>query len=75
MKFSPPTQSSLLKAGSIMWVFGFVFVFVFFACLFVLLEIPAYLWHSEGRQLLSFMSVPIAVAVEQIVTCCSLGPC
>jgi len=39
------------------------------------LEIPAYLRPSEGKQLLSFISVPTAVAFGQIFTCCSLGPC
>lgn len=39
------------------------------------LEIPAYLRPSEGKQLLSFISVPLAVAFEQILTCCSLGSC
>ena len=29
---------------------------------------------SEGKQLLSFVSVPIAVAFEQILICFSLGP-
>ena len=29
----------------------------------------------EGRQLLSFTSVPTAVVFEQILTCCSLGSC
>ena len=40
----------------------------------ILLEIPAYLRLSEGKQLLSFVSVPIVVASEQILTYCSLGP-
>jgi len=38
------------------------------------LEIPACLWPSEGK-LLSFTSVPAAVTFEQVLTCCSLGPC
>ena len=41
----------------------------------ILLEIPAYLRLSEGKQLLSFVSVPVVVASEQILTYCSLGPC
>jgi len=40
-----------------------------------LLEIPAYWWPSEDKQLLSFISMPVAVAFEQILACCSLGPC
>jgi len=40
-----------------------------------LLEIPTYLRPSEGKQLLSFISVPTAVVFEQILTCYSLGPC
>ena len=39
------------------------------------LEIPAYLKPAEVRQLLSFLSLPTAFACEQILTCCSLGPC
>ena len=39
-----------------------------------LLEIPVYLQPSEGKQPLSIISVPMAVAFEQILTCCSLGP-
>jgi len=39
----------------------------------ILLEIPVYLQLSEGKHLLSFSSA--AVVVEQILTCCSLGPC
>ena len=39
------------------------------------LEIPAYLKPAEIRQLLSFLSLPTAFACEQILTCCSLGPC
>jgi len=30
---------------------------------------------SEGKQLLSFISVPTAVVFVQIFTCCSLGSC
>ena len=41
----------------------------------VVLEILAYLRSSKGKQLLSFMFVPAAVAFEQVPTCCSLGPC
>jgi len=41
----------------------------------VLLEIPAYLRPSESKQILSFVSVPPAVAFEQVFTCCNLGPC
>jgi len=41
----------------------------------ILLEIPVYLRPFEGKQLLSFISVTTAVAFEQILTCCSLGPC
>ena len=37
------------------------------------LEIPVYLRPSEGKQLLSFISVPSAVASEQVLACCSLG--
>ena len=40
----------------------------------ILLEISAYLRPSEGEQLLSFIFVPIAVVLEQTLTC-SLGPC
>ena len=40
-----------------------------------LLEIPAYLRPSEGKQLLSFISVPTAVVFEQILACCILGLC
>ena len=38
-------------------------------------EIPAYLRPSEGKQILSFVSVPMAVAFELTLTCCSLGLC
>ena len=41
----------------------------------ILLEIPAYLRPFESKQLFSFFSVPMAVAFERILTCCSLGPC
>ena len=39
----------------------------------ILLAIPVYLQLSEGKHLLSFSSA--AVVVEQILACCSLGPC
>ena len=40
-----------------------------------LLEVPVHLRPSEGKQLLSFISVPTAAAaVEQILAFCSLGP-
>ena len=41
----------------------------------VLLDILAYLRLSEGKQLFSFISVPTAVAFEQVLTFCSLAPC
>ena len=41
----------------------------------ILLEIPACVQPSEGKQLLSFISVPRAVAFEQVLACCSLGSC
>src|SRR5699024_7847101 len=49
----------------------------------ILPEIPAYLRSSKGKQVwffcllvfLPFTFVPVAVAVEQVLTCCSLGPC
>ena len=41
----------------------------------ILLEIPVYMRYSGGKQLPSFISMPTAVAFEQILTCCSLGPC
>ena len=41
----------------------------------VLLEIPGYLRPLEGKQLLSFVSVLVAVVFEHILTCCSLGLC
>jgi len=44
-------------------------------CKSILLEIPAYLRSSKGKQLLSFIFVPIVVLFEQVPTCCSLGPC
>ena len=40
-----------------------------------LLEIPAYLRPSEGKQLLSFISVPAVVAFGQVHILCSLEPC
>jgi len=30
---------------------------------------------SKGKHILSFVCVPMAVVFEQILTCCSLGPC
>lgn len=39
------------------------------------LEIPAYLWPLEGKQIVSFVSVSMAAASEYILTCCSLGLC
>ena len=41
----------------------------------ILLEIPVYLRPSKGKQLLSFISVPTAVAFGHILTCYSLGCC
>ena len=42
----------------------------------VLLEIPAYLRPSKGKQTFSFVSVPTAAAaLGLILTCCSLGLC
>jgi len=38
-------------------------------------EIPAYLGSSKGKELPSFISEPMAVAFEQVLTCCSLGSC
>jgi len=38
------------------------------------LTISAYLRPSKGKQLLPLISVPMAVAFEQILTCGSLGP-
>jgi len=38
----------------------------------VLMEIPVYLSPSGGKQLFSFVSVPVAVAFEQILTCWTL---
>ena len=32
-------------------------------------EIPVYLRPSKGKQLLSFISVPTAVAYEQVLSC------
>ena len=46
----PPLPSPLLRVGS--------------GGKGILLEIPAYLRPSEGEQLLSFISVPMAVAFE-----------
>lgn len=39
----------------------------------ILLEIPAHLRPSEGKKILSFVFVPMAVAFEQVFTCCSIG--
>ena len=39
------------------------------------LELPVSLRPSEGKQLLSFISVPTAVVFEQILACCILGLC
>jgi len=39
----------------------------------VLLEIPMYLWPSEGK-ISSFVSVPMAVAFEYLLSYCCLGP-
>ena len=41
----------------------------------ILLEIPAYLWPSKGKQLFSFVSVSMAVAFGLLLTCCSLELC
>ena len=42
----------------------------------ILLEIPTHLKPSEGKQILSFVFVPMAVGLEEIFTCCcSLGSC
>ena len=41
----------------------------------ILLEIPAYLGPSKGKQLFSFVSVSMAAAFGLILTCCSLGLC
>lgn len=40
-----------------------------------LLEIPASPRPSEGKQLLSFVSVLMVIAFENILTYCTLGPC
>jgi len=39
-----------------------------------LLEVSVCVRPSEGEQLLSSVSVPIAVAFEHILACCSVGP-
>ena len=39
------------------------------------MEALAYLGPSEGKQMLPFISVAMAVACEQILTYCSLGSC
>ena len=41
----------------------------------VLQEIYVYVRLSEGKQFLFFVSVPMVVAFEQILSCYSLGPC
>jgi len=41
----------------------------------ILLEIPAYLRPSKGKQLFSFVSVCMAAVFERILTCYSLGLC
>ena len=41
----------------------------------ILLEIPVYVRPSEHKQLLSLISVPVAVVFVQTLTCCSLGSC
>jgi len=41
----------------------------------ILLEIPVYLRPSKGKQLISFVFVPIAAAFGHVLTCCSLGLC
>ena len=41
----------------------------------VLLEIPLSLRPCEGKSILSFISVPTAVAFEHVLLCCSLGLC
>ena len=41
----------------------------------ILLQVPVYLRSFEGKQNLSFVYVLVAVAFEQVVTCCSPGPC
>ena len=41
----------------------------------ILLEILVYLRPFEGKQILSFVSVSTAVVFEQVLACCSLGPC
>lgn len=40
-----------------------------------MLGIPAYLRPSKGKQSFSFVFVHVAVASEQVPTCCSLGLC
>ena len=41
----------------------------------ILLEIHIYLRLSEGKHLISFVSVLVATAFGLILACCSLGPC
>jgi len=41
----------------------------------ILFEIPACQTSFEGKQLFIFIFVPMAVAFEQTLACCSLGPC
>ena len=38
----------------------------------ILLKIPVFWRSSKGKQLLSFISVPIAAVIGLIPTCCSL---
>lgn len=40
-----------------------------------MLGIPAYLRPSEGKQVLSLISVPVFATSECILTCYSLGHC
>jgi len=40
-----------------------------------MLNIPVFPRPSKGKQLLSYISVPMAVAFEQVFACCSLGLC
>ena len=41
----------------------------------ILLEIPAYLRPSKGKQLFSFVSASSIAALGFTFTCCSLGLC
>ena len=40
----------------------------------ILLGIAVYLEPSKGMKLLLFVSLSIAIAFEQVLTCCSLRP-